>query len=58
MNKFEEVPTEGHQIPLAGSRIAGRVGPGGVSHAEVGGDGGLYSEAQCIMGNGHMLTPM
>ena len=45
MNMFEEVPTDGHQIPLAGNRIAGRVGPGGGSHAEVRRDGGLYSEA-------------
>ena len=45
MNMFEEVPTDGHQIPLAGNRIAGRVGPGRGSHAEVRRDGGLYSGA-------------
>ena len=40
MNKFVEVSTDGHQITLAGSRIAGRVGPCGGSHADVGGGGG------------------
>ena len=47
VNKFEQVSSEGHQISLAGP----------LSDVRAGG-GGLYSEVQCIMGNGHMESPL
>ena len=40
-NKFQHVPSDGHQMSLAG-RAGALI---------------LYSEVQCIMGNGHMGTP-
>ena len=46
MNKVEQVSNDGHQMSLAS----------GVHEVPSWG-GGLYSEFQCIMGNGHMGTP-
>ena len=43
MNTFEQVSIDGHQMLLA------RGGPGV--------RGPLYSEVQCVMGNGHMVQP-
>ena len=43
MNKFEQVSSDGHQISLAGG-----------SRFDVQWGMVLYSEVQCIMGNGHM----
>ena len=65
MNKFEQVSSDGHQMLLIrkGSRCTEKSGGGGgFLHSEVPrrGDGwrggclALYSEVQCIMGNGHM----
>ena len=42
VNQFEQVSSLGHQMSLAGIRPLYR--------------GGLYSEVQCILGNGHMGT--
>ena len=53
MNKFEEVSSDGHKMPLAGAW--GR-GPH-VPCLEEDGWGELYSEVQCIMVNGHMGIP-
>ena len=56
VNKFEQVSSNSHQMSLAGDR-AGVGGP--MSDAHGAGLGvGLYSEVQCIMGNGHMGTSM
>ena len=49
MNKFEQVSSDHHQMPLAG-------GPGLISRGDKVG-GGLYKEIQCIVGNPHMLPP-
>ena len=43
VNQLEQVSSLGHQMSLAGVRLLYR--------------GGLYSEVQCILGNGHMGTP-
>ena len=43
VNKSEEVSSLGHQMSLRGGALYG---------------GGLYSEVECIMGNGHMGPPM
>ena len=43
MNKFEQVSSDYHQMYLAGLGL--RQGDSGL---------GLYSEVQCIKGNGHM----
>ena len=52
MNKFEQVPSVGHQMSLAG---------GPMSHGGIPCLGerirALYSEVECIMGNGDMGTP-
>ena len=62
MNKFEQVSRDGLQMSLAGGWggsldlcLGVRPGLGRVPWPHVG--GGLYSEVQCIMGNGHMGTP-
>ena len=46
MNKFEQVSGPDHQMPVAGSRT------GGPNIPCPGRD--MYSEVQCIMGNGQM----
>ena len=43
-------------VPCLMSRVQG-AGPGG-SMSDAGGRGGLYSEVQCIMGNGRMGSPL
>ena len=60
MNKFEQVSCDKHQMPLARENPSlmsqrGRRWRGVLkSH---GGRGVLYSEVQCIMGDGHIRTP-
>ena len=56
MNKFEQVSSDGHQMPLAGTGLGwgipcldGVPGPGL--------RGSLYSEVQCIVCNGDMGSP-
>ena len=64
MNTFEQVLNDGHQMSPAGGAIClistGGCGRG-VPMSDVWGQGGvgrgLYSEFQCIMDNGHMVTP-
>ena len=48
VNKFEQVSSDGHKMSLAGRP---HVWKGGVE------SGILYSEVQCIMGNGHLGPP-
>ena len=48
MNKFEQVSSDGHQMSQAGGRVWGG---GNVWYP---GWTDLYSEVQCIMGNGHI----
>ena len=64
INKFEQLSNDGHQMSLAGKAgVVGwgeRQGQGWGSRLPClmpGGGGGLYSEIQCIMGNGHTGTP-
>ena len=52
VNKFEEVFSVCHQISLTGAPISHIRGGGGGW-----GKGGLYSEVQCIIGNGHIGIP-
>ena len=54
MNKFEQVSSDDHQMSLAG---AGRFLSSEVPCLEERA-GALYSKVQCIMGNGHMGSPM
>ena len=56
VNKFEQVSNDGHQVSLVEGVAGQRGGPmsnvqGTRTAATV---RGLYSEVQCIMGNGHM----
>ena len=51
MNKFEQVSSDRHQMSLAVG-----LGPGGPRGTGEAGAGRLYSEVQCIMGNGYMGT--
>ena len=59
-DKLEQVSSDGHQMSLAGGQFQespclmseGR----GVGAGQGGGEGVLYSEVHCIMGNGHMGT--
>ena len=53
MNKFEQASSNGHQMSLAGA--GGTMSERGGAWA---GAGGLYSEVPCIMGNGHIKTPL
>ena len=46
VNKFEQVSSDDHQMSLMGGCPRGRVGPRS--------GGGLYSEVQYIVDNGHM----
>ena len=48
MNKFERLSSNGHQMSLA------EAGDGPMSGGAGAGQGDLYSEVQCIMGNGHI----
>ena len=50
VNKLEQVSSDGHQMSL----VEGKWGPCPVRSMSGGGLGFLYSEIQCIMGNGHM----
>ena len=51
MNKFEQVSSDDRQMLLTG----GMSGGGGVKVPSlVSGGWGLYSEVQCIVGNGHL----
>ena len=55
VNKFEQVFNDGHQMSLVGEgkkTVRSHVG-GGLGSGQM----GLYSEVQCIMGNGHMGPP-
>ena len=45
MNKLKQVSSDHHQMSLAG---------GPRSDVQGQGEGALYSEVQCIIGNGHM----
>ena len=59
---LEESPNDGHQMSLAGGPgLMSRWGPGlevpGMTPGGAGAGGALYSDAQCIMGNGHMKAP-
>ena len=58
MNRFEQVSSDGHQMLLAGQQLG--TGPVGVPCFWGEGVpilGGLYSEVQCIIGNGYMGSP-
>ena len=57
MNKFEQTSSIDHQMSLvgkSGARAALQVDGARALHR---GSGALYSEAQRIMGNGHMASP-
>ena len=61
MNKFDQASSGGHQMSLGGWGQGWEVPcPGGGRVILQGGPmskGGLYSEVQYIMGNGHMGLP-
>ena len=50
VNKFEQISSCGHQISLAGGKWVTEFSCRGVGPA----GRGLYSEVQCIMGNGNI----
>ena len=56
MNEFEQVFSDRHWMSTAGVVSTQLPCPGG-TQAPCPGEGGLYSEVQCIMGNGHMGSP-
>ena len=57
VNKLEQVSIDGHQMSLAvvGLGVPCLMSGGGPGSG--GGRTGLYSEVQCIMDNGHIVTP-
>ena len=59
VNKFEQVFSDGHQIslPMVSGLMSGE-GPTSDVLWWGGGSGGLHSEVQGIMGNGHMGSPL
>ena len=57
VKKFEKVCSDGHQISLAGGSLRSHVWEESLSSyvwVAKAGTGSLYSEVQCIVGNGHI----
>ena len=62
MNNFEQISSDHHQMSLAEGGVPGLMsdvleGARGLGVPGLTSRVGLYSEVQCIMGNGHMASP-